>query len=114
MSAVRYLFTLVTVVTFAATFASPVAAQTESTNDQPNPYQSISGWAEMPGARHWGSTSAVDVDIAGVHVWVAERCGQSGCKGPKLDPILKFDASGNIYTAEGDLRDLKNYVRTEN
>ena len=80
---------------------APGAAQTEPTNDLPNPYQSISGWAKMPGARHWGSTSAVAIDIDGVHVWVAERCGQNGCEGSNLDPILKFDASGHLVKSFG-------------
>src|SRR5712692_6860050 len=49
------------------------------TNDAPNPYQRIEGWAKLPEGRTWGSTSAVDVDKDGKSIWVAERCGANSC-----------------------------------
>jgi len=79
---------------------TPAMAQ-ETGNDLPNPYQTITGWAKMPGARHWGSTSAVDIDPDGVHIWVAERCGQNACEGSTLDTVLKFDASGQLVKSFG-------------
>ena len=45
---------------------------TEPTNDLPNEYQAIDGWAKMPVGRDWGSTSAVDIDPDGRSIWVAE------------------------------------------
>src|SRR6185436_8881251 len=45
------------------------------TNDAPNPYNTIEGWAKLPAGREWGSTSAVDIDKDGKSVWVGERCG---------------------------------------
>ena len=45
------------------------------TNDLPNPYRTVDGWAKMPEGRTWGSTSAVDIDKDGKSIWVAERCG---------------------------------------
>ncbi len=69
--------------------------------DLPNPYQAVSGWAKMPGARTWGATSAVDIDPDGVHIWVAERCGQNACEGSTLDTVLKFDASGQLVKSFG-------------
>src|SRR6187402_2917680 len=45
------------------------------TNDAPNPYNTIEGWAKLPEGREWGSTSAVDIDKDGKSVWVGERCG---------------------------------------
>src|SRR5690242_17221901 len=75
----------------------------QPTNDAPNPYQSIEGWAKLPEGRMWGSTSAVDVDKDGRSIWVGERCGMAGeraansCldratgKMSELPPILKFD-----------------------
>ena len=36
-------------------------AMMSPTNDAPNPYQSIEGWAKLPEGRTWGSTSAVEV-----------------------------------------------------
>jgi sugar lactone lactonase YvrE len=66
------------------------------TNNAPNPYQTIEGWAKLPEGRAWGSTSAVEIDKDGKSIWVAERCGQNNCVGSDLDPILKFDSDGNL------------------
>src|SRR5262245_13509743 len=85
------------------------------TNALPNPYRSIENWAKLPEGRTWGSTGAVDIDPDGTSVWVAERCGAQGfiplakakegqpfnCAGSKLDPILKFDASGKLVKSFG-------------
>jgi len=93
----------------AACLAAPTtfqAAQTPApstvapTNDAPNPYQTIEGWAKLPAGRTWGSLSAVDVDKDGTSIWIAERCGanscwQNGAMSP-LDTVLKFDAAGNL------------------
>ena len=61
------------------------------TNDLPNPYRTITGWAVLPDGRVWGSTSAVDVAPNGTSIWVAERCGANTCAGSTLDPVLLFD-----------------------
>jgi hypothetical protein len=85
------------------TFAS-TAATMAPTNDLPNPYRTIEGWARMPAGRSWGSTSAVDVDRDGVSIWVAERCStnQRGCLiNNTLDPLMKFDANGNMVESFG-------------
>lgn len=85
--------------------AVSAAAQAPSppvpTNDAPNPYQTMDGWAKMPPGRTWGSTSAVDIDKDGRHIWVAERCGANSCGGSSLDPILKFDERGNLVKSFG-------------
>jgi sugar lactone lactonase YvrE len=83
-----------------------VSAQADMapTNNLPNPYRTIPGWAKMPAGRVWGSTSAVDVDRDGVSIWVAERCStnQRGCLvNNTLDPVLKFDANGNMVESFG-------------
>ena len=74
-------------------FAGQLAAQepVAPTNDLPNPYRTITGWAVMPEGRAWGSTSAVDVAPNGTSIWVAERCGANTCAGSTLDPVLLFD-----------------------
>ena len=72
------------------------------TNDLPNPYRTVEGWAKMPAGRAWGSTSAVDVDRDGLTLWVAERCGANSCAGSDLAPVLKFDASGKLLRAFGE------------
>jgi sugar lactone lactonase YvrE len=83
--------------------ASPVRAQPDMkpTNDLPNPYRTVEGWAKMPEGRTWGSTSAVAMDRDGRSVWVAERCGANYCVGSTLDPVLKFDASGTLVKSFG-------------
>jgi DNA-binding beta-propeller fold protein YncE len=75
--------------------ALPQAAA-QPTNDAPNPYRTVEGWARMPEGRAWGSTSAVAIDKDGVSIWVAERCGTNSCLGSTLDPILEFDATGKL------------------
>ena len=55
----------------------------------------------LPDGRTWGSTSAVDIDIDGTSIWVGERCGTNSCAGSDLDPMLKFDADGNVVTSFG-------------
>ena len=98
--------TLVVAVSAVGT-PSSLAAQTgtqpsvQPTNGAPNPYRTIEGWAKLPDGRTWGSTSAVDIDRDGRSVWVAERCGTNSCAGSTLDPVLKFDPSGNLVTHFG-------------
>jgi sugar lactone lactonase YvrE len=80
----------------------------QPTNSAPNPYQTVEGWAKLPAGRTWGSLSAVDVDKDGTSIWVAERCGgnsdcwtvSAGAFSP-LDPVMKFDASGNLVKSFG-------------
>ena len=73
----------------------------EPTNDLPDPYSTVEGWAKMPEGRSWGSTSAVEIDRDGVSVWVAERCGANNCLNSSLDPILQFDSSGTFVRSFG-------------
>ena len=89
------------------------------TNDAPNPYNTIEGWAKLPAGREWGSTSAVDIDKDGKSVWVGERCGTrpgpnggapvstNSCwdaaagKMLEFDPVLKFDSTGKLVKSFG-------------
>jgi DNA-binding beta-propeller fold protein YncE len=90
---------------FLALSAPALLAQSsptmEPTNGSPNPYQTIKDWAKMPQGRTWGSTSAVAIDKDGTSIWVAERCGVNNCVGSTLDPVLKFDANGNLMKSFG-------------
>lgn len=91
--------------TLAGLAAGPAAhaqAAASPTNDLPNPYRTIEGWAKLPEGRTWGSTSAVEIDRDGTSVWVAERCGANSCAGSTLPAVLKFDASGNLVRAFGE------------
>ena len=80
---------------------APTLAQVLPTNDLPNPYRTIEGWARLPEGRTWGSTSAVEIDKDGVSIWVAERCAANSCLGSNLDPILKFDSTGQLVKRFG-------------
>jgi sugar lactone lactonase YvrE len=80
--------------------------QASPTNDAPNPYQSIEGWAKLPEGRTWGSTSAVEVDKDGKSIWVGERCGANRCidasgRWSDAPSVLKFDASGKLVKSFG-------------
>jgi sugar lactone lactonase YvrE len=79
-----------------ATRQSSAQANMAPTNNLPNPYRTIDGWAKMPDGRTWGSTSAVDIDRDGKSVWVAERCGTNSCLNSTLDPVLLFDSTGTL------------------
>ena len=93
----------------AATWGWQVRAQGQMapTNDAPNPYQTITNYFKLPAGRTWGSTSAVDIDKDGRTIWVAERCGANSCldratgQMSPLDPILHFDADGNLIKSFG-------------
>jgi streptogramin lyase len=82
-------------------------AMVSPTNDAPNPYQRVEGWAKLPEGRTWGSTSAVDVDKDGKSIWVAERCGANSCldratgKMSDLPSVLKFDSTGKLVKSFG-------------
>jgi DNA-binding beta-propeller fold protein YncE len=81
-----------------------IFAATDSVNAQnhaPNPYKSISGWAELPDGRKWGSTSAIYPANDGKHIWIAERCGTNLCVGSNVDPVLLFDPDGNVVKSFG-------------
>jgi DNA-binding beta-propeller fold protein YncE len=97
--------TTASLVIIAASAALPPAAIAQAdmlpTNNLPNPYRTVEGWARMPEGRTWGSTSAVEIDRDGTSIWVAERCGANSCVGSTLDPVLKFDASGNLVKSFG-------------
>ena len=69
------------------------------TNDLPNPYRTIEGWAQL--GRPWGATSAVDIAPDGKGVWVAERCGANSCAESTLPAVYKFDANGKLVTSFG-------------
>lgn len=90
-----------------AVCASAAFAQDGATNDAPNQYTTIEGWAKLPAGRKWGSTSAVDIDKDGKSIWVAERCGANSCldratnEPQKVDTILKFDEKGNLVKSFG-------------
>jgi len=69
-------------------------------NDLPNPYQTISNWAQLPDGRKWGATSGVAIGPDG-NIWTYERCGGNGCADSSVPPILEFDLSGKMLKTFG-------------
>jgi sugar lactone lactonase YvrE len=71
-------------------------------NAAPNPYRVDEGWAKLPQGRKWGAAIGIDIDRDGKSIWVFDRCATSDdCSGSNLDPIQKFDASGNLVFSFG-------------
>jgi len=85
----------------AVTLGAQQQQQQQPTNDLPNPYKTVEGWAKLPAGRVWGSTSAVDIDKDGKSVWVAERCGANSCLNSALPSVLKFDENGTLVASFG-------------
>ncbi|MCH7533845.1 MAG: SMP-30/gluconolactonase/LRE family protein [Gemmatimonadetes bacterium] len=75
---------------------------TQPADDLSNPYRPVENHFKLAEGRWWGSTSAVDIDIDGRSIWVAERCAANSCAGSKLNPVLKFDASGRLRRRFGE------------
>ena len=96
LAAISYL--TISYLTVSVSQAQPVIMPT---NEHPNPYRTINGFFDLPEAREWGATSAVDIDADGESIWVAERCSSNSCALSDADNIIKYDKDGNIVTAFG-------------
>ena len=68
---------------------------------QPNPYQVIYHWGELPGARTMGVVTGVQPDPDGEHIWIVERCGANQCAGSDRQPIHKLDREGRTVKSIG-------------
>jgi kynurenine formamidase/sugar lactone lactonase YvrE len=88
---------------------SPEGARLQATaqtaGSLPNPYQVVANHFKLPEGRKIGSTAAIDIDRDGRSVWVFERCGGPSqglaCAESKVDPVLKFDSSGQVVKSFG-------------
>jgi hypothetical protein len=88
----------VVVISGTRTFSQSVV---EPVNGLSNPYETIRNWGTLPNGRTWGSTAGIDIDPDGRSIWAYDRCGANSCAGSKLEPILKFDASGKVVKSFG-------------
>lgn len=80
----------------------PDHAEQPPINNLPNPYETQRDFGTLPDNRRWGSVSAVNVDIDGVHIWAGDRCGVNSCAlFPEIDPIVKLDPEGNVVSSLG-------------
>jgi sugar lactone lactonase YvrE len=76
------------------------AAQ-EPVNHLPNPYETQRNFGTLPEGRSWGSVSAVNVDIDGIHIWAGDRCGTNSCATSNVDPMVRLDPNGNVVQSFG-------------
>ena len=79
----------------------PEQGSVEPVNLLPNPYVTIRDFGTLPNGRSWGSVSAVNVDIDGIHIWAGDRCGTNSCATSDVDPIVKLDPDGNVVQSFG-------------
>ena len=91
----------ISVLALTAVLGVVALASGQAVNDLPNPYTTHQDHFTLPDGRTWGSTSAVDIAPDGTSIWVGERCGTNSCAGSDLDPVLQFDADGNVVTSFG-------------
>jgi hypothetical protein len=71
-------------------------------NNLPNPYVTERNFGSLPDGRRWGSVSAINVDIDGVHIWAGDRCGDNACAiTPDINPIVKLDPNGRVVDQFG-------------
>src|SRR5205814_188307 len=79
----RMRFALITIIAVITLSGLKAFTQNDAppVNDLPNPYRTVENWAKMPEGRKWGATSAVEIDLDGKSIWVAERCGENTCVG---------------------------------
>jgi len=66
-------------------------------NSGANPYRTIRNWGMLRAVRPRGAANGIAIDGDGKCVWVADRCGKGeGWVDSKVDPIQKFDESGQL------------------
>ena len=82
--------------------AAHTQGRAQPVNDLPNPFRTVENYFKLAEGRWWNSTSAVDVDVDGTSIWVAERCAENSCSDSKLNPILEFDESGDLVRRFGE------------
>ena len=88
-------------------WAAPATAQNDysnpnmtPTNNLPNPYSEKQLMA-LPDGRAWGSTAGADAAKGRDDIWAIDRCGSNGCVGSDLDPLMHYDANGNLIGRMG-------------
>lgn len=97
----KHKFRRVTFIGIALLFFTGLALAQVPPLAPPNPYHSvIEKWAKLPADRPWGAAPAISIDREG-HIWVFERCGANTCAGRTENPVLEFDASGELLTSFG-------------
>jgi sugar lactone lactonase YvrE len=96
---------LASVLAAVAVYGTRAYTQTvsQAVNAQPNPYRTIEHPLTLPAGREMGWIMGVEVDHNGKDIWIFDTCGGGlqDCVTSKVDPILKFDASGKFLKSFG-------------
>ena len=90
-----------TIETLLGVLVCGLLAHTGLVQAQPNPYQVVYHWGELPGGRPMGVVTGVQPDPDGEHIWIVERCGANQCAGSALNPIHKLDSEGRTVKSIG-------------
>ena len=69
-------------------------------NDLPQPYQTTTGWAQLPSGLKWGAVIGAAQGPDG-NIYVVHRCFNNSCAGRTEPPILVFDMSGKFLRSWG-------------
>lgn len=77
--------------TAAAAGSAFAQSDAKATNDLPNPFHPVEGWAHLPPGMEWGQVIAVMPDPHG-NVWIFHR---------KDPPIVEFDHNGKYIKSFG-------------
>jgi len=83
-----------------AAVAQPTDRPKATASPATDRYATLQGFFKLPAGRTMGSSSAVSGDSKG-HIWVVDRCGANDCAGSKLNPVMEFDARGNLLRSWG-------------
>ena len=98
------LLTRTIIAVLASVLLAAGAAQAQAL---PNPYRLVDDWAKLPNEREMGAVGDVITDPDGVHIWAIIRCDAGAdsfgweCLDSELDPVIKFDANGNVVESFG-------------
>src|SRR5579872_1405835 len=86
-------FTRIRFLSLAVITVCAFCAETDpkSTNNLPNPFKPVEGWAQLPAGMEWGPVIADHFDPKG-NLWVFHR---------KDPPILEFDHNGKFIKSFG-------------
>lgn len=106
MTIVGRVFAIPLVATLAACMGSPSAQINYSNpnmaaiNNLPSPYLERQ-IMPLPDGRSWGSTAGVDAAKGRDDIWAIDRCGSNNCVESDLDPLVHYDAAGNVIGRMG-------------
>ena len=87
---------LVGVITVLVSINLARAQNDEAVDVQPGAYSMTQSYFKLPDQRSIGNTAGIALDADGTSIWVYDACGGVSCVGSDLNPILKFDAGGNL------------------